>query len=162
MSDDISTIVRIDDEQIDAPAVYARIREGLQRHGPPAAIDFPRFERPRAPELSGDLFSGELARDLEKLNASFDQVWVELSFVEQHLPIVGGFVNRYKRDLHQLVVYYVNMLAQRQQSVNADLVQVINRIVADIDAAGVASLQREVDDLRARLTALEGRAGPAG
>jgi len=162
MSDDISAIVRIDDEAIDTQSVYARIGEGLQRHGPPPAIDFPRFERPRAPELSGGLFSDDLARSLEKLNASFDQVWVELSLIEQHMPIVGGFVNRYKRDLHQLVVYYVNALAQRQQSVNEDLVRVVNRLVADIDAAGVASLRREVDELRARVAALEERAGPAG
>jgi hypothetical protein len=158
MDDEIASVVRIDDPDIDITSIYARIREGLNRREPPPPVAFPTFERPAAPDLGSGFFSAELTWRLEQLNASFDQVWVELSLIEQNFPIVGAFVNRYKRDLHRLVISYVNALATRQQAINADVVRAINQLAAEIDAADLATLRRDLDDALARLTALEQRA----
>lgn len=155
MKEDIAAVVQIDDPEIDSDALYARIRTGLAQHGPWPAIDFPIFERPRVPILQGDLFSSELVEQLERLNASFDQVWVELSIIERLYPVIGTIVNRVKRDLHQLVIYYVNQLGQRQRIVNEDIVRLVNRAILEIDAADLTALRRDLDHTNARLAELE-------
>jgi len=155
MEDEVARTVRIDDPAVDAAAIHARIREGLAQRGSDLPADFPEFERPDAPGLASGLFSAELAQQLERLNASFDQVWVELSLIESHFPIVGAWISRYKRDLHRLVVFYVNTLGRRQQAVNEDLVRLVNRLIAEVDAAGLPALRRDLEDTRARLAAME-------
>jgi len=155
MDDGIAAIVQIDDPEIDRESVYARIREGLRVRGPLPPMNFPTFDRPSAPPLRSDLFSEELTESLERLNATFDQVWVELSLVERRFPVFGALVNRFKRDLHRLVIFYVNGLARAQQAINADVVRAVNRLVADLDAADLVGLRRDLDDARLRLAELE-------
>ena len=106
------------------------------------------------------LFSKELYYHLEQANLNYDQVLVELSVIESQMPLLGFFVNRFKRELHQLVVYYVNMVAERQVVVNDAVVQALNQMVErlDIDPPkefDFGSLQQQIAELRERLEGLE-------
>lgn len=160
MLDDISSIVQIDDPDIDTSEIYARIRDGLRQREPIPEPEIPAFERPQAPQVHSGLFSDGLVKRLQYLNDTFDKIWVELSLIEEQFPVIGTWVNRFKQDLHRLVIYYVNDLAQKQQATNADVVRVLDQIVYELDEADLPSLRRDLDEIRHRLTTLEQRAAP--
>jgi hypothetical protein len=137
----------------------ARIREGLVTHALDQAVEFPTFAIAQAEQGEATRFSEELYYQLEQANLNYDQIWVELSQVEGQMPLLGRFVNRFKRELHRLVVYYVNRLGERQVTMNDALVRTLNALVHNLegeaDRADVLALQQKVAALEARLEKLE-------
>ena len=99
---------------------------------------------------------------LEQANLNYDQVLAELSLVETQTPLLGAFVNRFKRELHQLVVYYVNMVAERQVVVNDALVHTLNHLVHGLESSTVKDLQGQLTDLQERIQNLEARVQNGG
>jgi predicted HicB family RNase H-like nuclease len=174
-TDDLESIVQIDDPEIDVQEIMARIREGLIEHALDDDVEFPTFAVTRArrsalsPSKGGDSshFSKELYYQLEQANLNYDQIWVELSLIESRMPLVGRFINRFKRELHRLVVYYANMLGERQVTMNDALVRTLNQLVESLElsdeaAPSIEALQRELADLRARLERLEAQMNKSG
>jgi hypothetical protein len=162
--DEVESVVQIDDPEVDVQTIMARIREGLVAHALDDDVEFPTFAVARARRGESTRFHKELYYQLEQANLNYDQIWVELSLVEDRLPLVGSFVNRFKRELHRLVVYYVNMLGERQVTMNDALVRVLNQLVDNLESpdatqADIEALQREVAELRSRLEKLEAQAG---
>jgi hypothetical protein len=167
--DAIEAVVQIDDPEIDVQTIMERIREGLVEHALDEEVEFPTFAVARARRGASPRFTEELYYQLEQANLNYDEIWVELSLVEEQVPLVGAFVNRFKRELHQLVVFYVNLLGERQVTMNDALVRTLNRLVESLEtgpematsdlAAEVAALRREVAALRSRLEALQTQVG---
>ncbi len=163
-TDGVESIVQIDDPEIDVQTIMARIREGLVEHALDDEVEFPTFAVARARRGESLRFPKELYYHLEQANLNYDQIWVELSLVEKQMPLVGSFVNRFRRELHRLVVYYVNMLGERQVTMNDALVRTLNQLTDSLEGpdevhATIAALQGEVAELRARLERLEARLG---
>jgi len=161
--EEIASIIQIDDPEIDVQTIMARIREGLIEHALDEGIEFPTFAIARARRGDAARFSEDLYYQLEQANLNYDQAWVELSLIESQMPLLGTFVNRLKRELHRLVVYYVNMLGERQVTMNDALVRVLNQLVESLETPDpqIEALQRRVAELEARLEQLEaqGRVG---
>ncbi len=162
--DDVTDIVQIDDPEIDVETIMARIREGLVAHALDQAVEFPTFAIAQVKQGESTRFSEELYYQLEQANLNYDQIWVELSLVEDQLPLVGQFVNRFKRELHRLVVYYVNRLGERQVTMNDALVRTLNALVRHLEddtaeSLDVLALEEKVAALEARLTKLEALVG---
>ena len=132
-TDDVASVVQIDDPEIDVQTIMARIREGLVEHALDEDVAFPTFAVARARRGEGTRFPEELYYQLEQANLNYDQIWVELSMVEGQMPLMGRFVNRFKRELHRLVVYYVNMLGERQVTMNDALVRTLNQLVDSLE-----------------------------
>jgi hypothetical protein len=136
----------------------ARIRETLVQRAPDDDVEYPTYSAARA--QSGDSpprFAAEMYYQLEQANLNYDQVLAELSLVEAHMPLLGAFVNRFKRELHQLVVYYVNMVAERQVVVNDALVHTLNHLVKGLESSTVENLQDQLAELQERVQNLEAR-----
>jgi hypothetical protein len=166
--DDITEIIQIDDPEIDVQAVMARIREAMEAHALDEEIEFPTFAVAKARRGDHPRFSQELYYQLEQANLNYDQIWVELSLLEEHMPIVGPFVNRFKRELHRLVLFYVNALGGRQITMNDALVRTLNQLVESLETqpapalAEVQTLRDEVARLRQRVEQLEAELGRDG
>jgi hypothetical protein len=172
---DPESIIQIEDPEIDVETVMARIREGLAERALEQDVEFPTFAVTRARRGADPRFPEELYYQLEQANLNYDQAWVELSLIETELPLLGPFITRFKRELHQLVVFYVNRLGERQVTMNDALVRTLNELVESLEGepapeglpheAGEASstqqqlaaMQQELAELRIRLERLEAR-----
>jgi hypothetical protein len=156
MNEDLVDAIQIDDPQIDAAEVARRVRENLLAHGlDKGQIEFPEFAvAPPAPQ-DGTRLSATLHYDLEQAARSYGQTWVELQPVESRIPFLG----RLKRELHRLVIYYVNLLGERQMIVNGALLRALNQMAAMLTRSDpeIAALRREIAELRTRLEQLEGK-----
>jgi len=163
------SLVPVDD--LDVQAVMHRIRESMVEDALDEEVEYPTYAAAQA-RSSGlpTLFPEELYYQLEQANLNYDQVLAELSLVESQMPLVGAFVQRFKQELHQLVVYYVNMVAERQVTVNDAVVKTLNQLVdrLETDVAPRAQapesevLQRQISELEARLGRLEARMADSG
>jgi hypothetical protein len=167
-SEQDESLVPVDD--LDVQVVMDRIRESMVEGALGDDVEYPTYAAARA--QSGDLpprFSEELYYQLEQANLNYDQVLAELSLVESTVPLLGTVVNRFKRELHRLVVYYVNMVAERQVTVNDAVVHTLNHLVDQLEMDGarvarqpaVEALQRQVVELQERLQRLEARINSA-
>ncbi len=80
----------------------------------------------------------------------FDALHIGLEVQESRLPLVGRVLQRLKTALHNLVLFYINRLAQRQTLVN----QTYGDRLLWLQGL-VAAQQQEIEALKARLDALE-------
>jgi hypothetical protein len=164
-SEGIELPIEIGDPEIDAKAIVARIRNGLVEHDLRDDVEFPAFAMSwsRPSHVESTRFPKELYDQLEQANHMYAQAWVELSLIENQMPLLGPFITDFKRELHRLIVYYVNLLGERQITINEALLRVLNLLVDHLESEDayqqVKDLQRQVDDLRDRLEKLESADG---
>lgn len=127
--------------------------ENLAAHNLDEDIEFPKFAVAPPQFTSGARFPAALYHDLEQGALAYSQTWVEPDPVESHVPLLTWL----KQTFHRLVVYYVNLLGERQMIVNATLLRALNQIVTTLDRpnAEIVVLRHEVSELRARLEQLE-------
>jgi len=83
---------------------------------------------------------------LEQAVRAYDQMWVTAEITPSRWP----FVTRIKKSFHQLVIFYVNRLGERQIKFNDRILRAVNLL-----AAAHAAKDAEITRLRQRLTQLE-------
>lgn len=145
---------------IDAEAIMREIRTRIQHRRAQAeaqGLDFDALAEGRFTTDRPTRFNAELYYELRRLSISGEQIGVGLSLTTSRLPVIGSLVQRVRLALHQLVIYYVNMLARQQARVNAYEARAWSALMADLEtqAAEAEVLRREVTELRARLDRLE-------
>ena len=160
-----------DDLEMDVETVVARIRESLVARAVEHDVEYPTYAVALA-RSGGKLtcFPEELYYQLEQANLSYQRVLAELSVVESRTPLVGRFITRFKRELHRLVAFYVNQVAERQVTVNDAVVQTLNHLVDRLESrfqvfageSGIDSLQRQVSELQERVESLEAQLNRTG
>ncbi len=158
--DRLEDVVEIHADQVDSETIMRTIRANLQQRRSAAQAQGLDFEALASGVLTQDSgrFAPEVYTNLRRANATADRIAVSQQVSEQHVPLFGGLLQRVRQALHQLVVYYVNMLAAKQVLFNESIVAVVVELVAEREhAADVTSLQAEIQDLRARLAALEAK-----
>jgi cell division protein FtsB len=158
MGEDLEEVFQIDDPEIDVTEIMREIRERIANRGEEGLledVDFPSFLRGDDSEVtSSEFFEQEMRFNLEQANLAYDKVWVGLHLVSRPVPLVGRIWLDVRRQFHQLVVFYVNMLAGKQVAVNEYLVRTLNHLVR-----GFTSLaeEKEIRKLQDRVAELEGR-----
>lgn len=75
----------------------------------------------------------------------------ELVLTPSRLPLVHGLIDKIKWVFHDLVLNYVRRLALRQSELNANLVRVLNEVVAE----AAVNRDKRLEDLERRIAALE-------
>lgn len=102
-------------------------------------------------------FVPELYYDLYQAHKSAEAIGVSLSLVDSRVPLIGRLLTRLRREPHNLVVYYVNMLAGRQAIFNRAVANILSQLVHDLDEPEnqTAELEAELASLRQRVEALE-------
>lgn len=153
-------VIEIRDPSIDIVAIMDEIRAGLAQRGYQDSDFEDEF-----PAFTPDGFPGpawvarlnidpEMAYLLEQAAEGHDRIAVSMDVRAPQVPVGAGALLRLKRAAHELAVFYVNQLANRQVQVNTNLVRAVARLAAD-----QAALRRENAALREQLDELRGR-GP--
>ncbi|HID63742.1 MAG TPA: hypothetical protein EYP49_13540 [Anaerolineae bacterium] len=154
----ISEIIEIRDSEIDVEAIVAQIRENIRRrkqaHPELFDLELPTFPvgEPSPDEAAGD---EALTFNLRQAAITSDEISVMMSPVKSSLPVIGSLWTTFKRQMHGLVLYYVNILAGKQMKFNRHVVQVLQELAKRGATDEVAALRQEVEALRARVEQLE-------
>ena len=161
-TDDLDGIIEIRDEQIDAAEIMRTIRANIQKRRAAASaqgIDFDAFVQ--------GLYSGDKGRfdpvvyfNLRRASTLYDRIAVKQYVSPRSVPLVGGLIQRVRGSLHDLVIYYVNMLASKQSMFNESMIYALNGLVESLDK-DLARQQAEIDALRGELEALRATRGHA-
>ena len=158
-NDSHKPFIEISDPEIDVQEIMRRIREGIERKRQRGLLpnkELPRFGLAKMPPEPVGEHDVELYYHLERANDTCRAIEVKLALapsVATALPILGKAWSLIRRQMHELVVYYVSMLAQAQARVNCHIVSVLNRLVAQHQrqAEELDLLRQEVQNLRAEL-----------
>jgi hypothetical protein len=166
MGEDLEGVFQIDDPEIDVTEIMQEIRERIanrEEEGLLEDVDFPSFLRGDDIEVtSSEFFEQEMRYNLEQANLAYDKVWVSLHLVSRPVPLVGRVWLDVRRQFHQLVVFYVNMLAGKQVAVNEYVVRTLNHLVHSVTSLAkekdIRTLQDQVAELKERVRELEAAA----
>jgi len=135
--------------------VMAQIRERIQRHQGLASTQASPAESRQAPDRAGRAIRQHLAEARRHIAPS---VVITLSAQSS----LGRALDRLRRPAHQLVVYYVNLLAARQAGFNKALASALEQIAEEIEALSlrIADLERENERLKEQIATLEQKGVP--
>ena len=145
---------------INAEDIMREIRSRIQQRRAQAeaqGLDFDALAEGRFTPDRPTRFNAELYYELRRLSLSGEQIGVGLSLTSARVPLIGSLVQRVRLALHQLVIYYVNMLARQQARVNAYDARAWSVLLNDLEtqAEEIDQLRREVAELQARSEKLE-------
>ncbi len=156
-----SDLIEIHDPEIDPAQIMEQIRERIRRRreelGYPSQA-FPSFGAAEYPgEPVGEEYDADLYYHLRRANEQYHRLEVDLllspspfSSRLSAIPILGRWWERIRREAHQLVLFYLNRLAQQQVKVNRHLVSTLNRMAVQIQEQQrrIRSLEEELRRLR--------------
>jgi hypothetical protein len=113
---------------VDVEAVMRQIREYILARDPnkPAGERAPvlNFDGPLAPAIYEHLYHANVLRT---------HLTVAPLVVPSTVPIVGKWLTLVRGKLHELALFYVNQLAQKQGTINAHAVAVLNDLVREVE-----------------------------
>ncbi|MBI3957701.1 MAG: hypothetical protein HY328_02740 [Chloroflexi bacterium] len=155
-------VIDIRDAEVNVEEIMGRIRERIrQRRGQAQAqgLDYDRLvDGGAGRDVAGRRLSVDFYYDLYQARQSAETIWVSLSVVGQRSPaFLGSAVSRVRRAAHELVLYYVNMLAGRQAVFNRSAVSAVSGLAASGEEMGerLEALEEEAAVLRERIAVLE-------
>jgi hypothetical protein len=112
-----------DNEPIDIERIMQEIRaEILAQRGLGAAV--PTGGKRLPPEFYEHLYQATLASD---------QLLIQLHVTPIRLPLIGPLLERLRRMVHQLVLFYVNQLAAQQTEVNGHMLQALSILSQELE-----------------------------
>lgn len=150
------TVLSIRDPQLDVDAIMVEIRAALMQRKAEAearGVNFDDMAMGRYIVPGSDRFPMELHEALQQVSLLRDSTQVSLFVTPSSTPIIGGWIQRVRTALHQAIVFYVNMSAERQIAFNVEVSKTLNRLTAALDKqlaekdAQIATLQKRIDDL---------------
>jgi hypothetical protein len=161
-NNDVSEIVEIRDSEIDAEAIMRQIRANIRKRRAQAeaqGIDYAAFVEGMYTSQGGRRFDADLYYELRRISISCDKLGVDLSLTESRFPLIASLVQRARTALHQLVIYYVNMLAKQQVRINEYMMRALTALVKNLEPGPtpteIETLRQEVTRLRERLEQIE-------
>jgi hypothetical protein len=153
ISESVRQVFQIADPAIDQDELAHRLAVNLENHDLQSPERWPEFAI--APIRPGERppFPDEVYVSLVRASEAYDQIWVKPKVASSRFSLI----TRLKRAFHQLVIYYVNQLGERQMVVNDRLLRVVNQLVARHEQSEpqIAELQQRITELEARLEQIE-------
>jgi hypothetical protein len=95
----------------------------------------------------------DLQAALEQATRAYDQIWIKVDITPSRWPLLDHL----KKSIHQLVVFYVNRLGERQIKFNDRILRTVNLLAAAQSAKNeeTAVLKQQITALQQRLNELE-------
>ena len=144
--DSLEGVFEFRDGEINAEEIMARLRERIAARRAQAAAQGLAYDE--LAQGGGAVFANDLPAPTSHVGSqhSADGIFVPLSVVGNTNPIA----KKARMALHQLVIYYVNMLAGKQAAVNRANAQAMSGLLATLDAANkkVAVLEEEIKRMK--------------
>lgn len=163
----MTTLIQVMNERLEALRQEVQQAAHLKQHAPSTTDSPPDWkslpDQPLSP-IDAHFYAFDFAspaitdlRDsaytLETLAESIQDAstLVEMEARQSHLPIIGGLLNRIRRALHELVLFYTNKVVRRQAQVNEAYNVVLQELVAlnRAQAQEIAQLRRHLQRLAA-------------
>jgi hypothetical protein len=150
------SVLSIRDPQLDVDAIMAEIRAALMKRRAEAearGVNFDDLAMGRYAMADSDRFPMQLHEALQQASLLRDSTQVSLFVTPTTTPVIGGLIQRVRTALHQAILFYVNMSAERQIAFNTETSKALNRLTAAADKqlaekdAQIAALQKRVDAL---------------
>jgi hypothetical protein len=164
MEDHFEEIIGIRDPEINVAEIMEEIRRNIRRRQSEARggkVTFPAFDATVTPD---DETTEEMERvlhhHLSQANLHYDKIGVALQFMPRPVPLIGRLWTAFRREAHNLVIFYVNTLAARQITFNDHVLRALNalaQMVMGKSRAEVARLEAELRTLQERVAQLEQR-----
>ncbi len=146
----IEDIIEIQDPAIDPAQIMAEIRARIEQRRAALGYEqrtFPSFGAATYPGEPSDIpFDADLHHYLRLLNQSYANVDTDAVLASSpatQVPILGRLWQLIRGGAHNLVLFYVNRAVAHQTDVNRQLVSVLNRMTAVMEAQ-----QRTIEQLR--------------
>jgi len=162
---DPKDVVEIRTPEVNVEEVMEKIRQRVHARRANAlrqGVDYDRLTSASPARTGGRQLQSNFYYDLNQARQSADSIWVSLSVVgnSRYPEFVGSFVTRVRQSLHQLVIYYVNMLAGRQVNYNRANIDAVIGLAEAHEAAieRIETLEKEVAALREQLAQLAKKA----
>ena len=160
---DPGEVVDIREPEVNVEEIMARIRERVQQRRARAEAEGLAYDRlvdgDLAFDASGRRLGADFYYDLYQARQGADSIWVSLSVIgnQRYPQMLGAFITRIHHAAHQLVLYYVNMLAGRQVNFNRAVIGAVSGLAEANEsmAERMEALEKEVADLRERLAQFE-------
>ena len=83
--------------------------------------------------INGKRFSNEFYDKLYQVGVGFNDMTLRLNVTSSSLPLIGPLIDRLRTVIHQLVLYYVNLLAEEQAQFNRLMVDLVNRMSIELE-----------------------------
>lgn len=106
-------------------------------------------------------FSQLMYDELIEASEENENPYVELQVTSTLIPVLGRLIDRLRRSVHELVLFYMHQGTSRQVALNKHLLTAFAALVRDLEKresqhqADVAALKAEIAQLEARLAASE-------
>jgi len=143
-------LIEIHDPEIDPARIMAEIRERLRRRAAGPGAPFPTFGASGYPgEPDGEDYDPDLYYHLRRANELYARLDIEPVLAPSpltRLPVLGRLWRLIRRQAHNLVLFYLAILARQQLAVNRHLVGVLNRMAVQLEVQRrqVRALEEEV------------------
>jgi hypothetical protein len=164
MTDDLERIIEIRDPEIDAESIMRQIRRNIRKHRAKAekqGLDYEAFVEGLYASQVTARFDHSLYYDLRRMSVGYDKIGVGLSLTESRVPLIAPLIQRVRKALHHLVIYYANKLAGQQARFNEYVVRALSGLVKELEkgptSEEVESMRQDVAKLEARIGELEAR-----
>lgn len=147
MDDTLLDKLEYDENAPDVKSIMAQIRSYVAGTRPATGLE--HVAQPGTRRLEPAVYEA-----LEQAGSELGSLHVSVYVAPARVPIIGGLLQRVRRAFHQLVVYYIDRLADAQTRINTRLVRALTGIVTHIDSEGQGE---QVRDLEARMHEIESR-----
>lgn len=145
--DEIRQVFELEKTAVNQTDLATRIYNNLKTHKLEAPTHWPVFAL-TMDNLNDDPLSLDLREALNSATKEYDKVWLELS-----IPAADkSFAARLKRPFHQLVLFYVNRIGQKQIKFNDRLLRIVNQMIVSEEKK-----EDEIKELQERLAHLQKR-----
>jgi hypothetical protein len=159
-------IIEIRDPEIDVQEIMQRIRERVRKRAAQKKAEpwLPAFGSEVADiDPAAGAFTPKLYYTLRQAREQANRVWVDLLLTEtaiQRMPLLGGLWQRIRREAHNLVLFYVNILAANQAAFNNHVVRILSELVGKQEQLldeedALKQLREEIEALRTDLKELQ-------
>lgn len=164
--DRLEGMVEFRDPDIDSEAIMRKIRTKIRERRAEAeskGLDYEAFVEGLYASQVSTRFDHDLYYDLRRMSVGYNKIGVGLSLTESRVPILGPIIQRVRRALHQLVIYYVNQLAGQQARFNEYTMRAMTSMTKTLEDGvepdDVDALRGEIIALRQRVRELESELG---
>ncbi len=121
-------------EDVDIEAIMQDIRRQILSQRRIGKADLP---------IAGSRFSPAFYEQLYQASLMQSETGVTVNITKSTLPLFGPLIDKLRGMFHQLVLYYVEQVVARQDSVNEHLLQAISLLSQELEA----EVDLEQDDL---------------
>ena len=152
--DKISALFEMENTAVSPDELSQKIAATLARYSLETPASWPEFAiTSTPPDAAPDLH--QLYAALEQAARAYDQIWVTAEITPSRWPLL----NRIKKSFHQLVIFYVNRLGERQIKFNDRILRAANLLAAaqSVRDEEITRLKGQIAYLQTRLDEREKR-----